>query len=397
MKIQDKMYTAKDHITAFRKISKMIIDDSATIDGHKQIMEIIEGHPEIGSVWESFNIFVCTLRKIYHKYDPTFYFPRLQSYNNPSDQVYAGEHGYLLLKIDALEEEDRIVKIVGLSSLYESYQNNTEHTVESAYRFVMDCINYFSDVSRKMLCLPIFQPNEIVFLSLLCHYYLDYDIETSPSLSYITGWHRISIYNDFKRMIFETNGAHPLSVRGNLPVLSHYAMKRARGHYRWDDSSELLNFVKNMKSNKALNLRKAFDKMEELLSGEHPLEDENPQKIFFGCTVGVSTQEPHYNGYKKIRCVSDRPMITDSNSLQLGIFGTCGGPRETTFGEGYIGWVDFESTSTVYKTYEAVFNHFEDDVVGTLEDNYKFLLKKMPELSKKRVRHTMLEYIIGGR
>lgn len=396
MKIQDKMYTAKDRITAFRKISKMIIDDSATIDGRKQIMEIVEGHPEIGSVWESFNIFVCTLRKIYHKYDPTFYFPRLQSYNNPSDQIYAGEYGYLLLKIDALEEEDRIVKIVGLSSLYESYQNNTEHTVESAYRFVMDCIEYFSEVARKMLTLPIFQPNEVVFLSLLCHYYLGYNIETSPSLNHITDWRRMIIYNDFKRMVFETNGAHPLSVRGNLPVLSHYAMKRARGHYRWNNSSAPLEFVKDMKSNKALNLRKAFGRMEELLSGEYPL-DENSPKISFGCTVGVSTQAPHYDRYKKIHCISDRPMITDNNSLQLGIFSACGSPRETTFDEKYIGWVDLEGTSTVYKTYEAVFNYFEDDIVDTLEDNYDFLLEKMPELNRERLQRTMLEYIVGGR
>lgn len=392
------MNLVKNQLTTFRTISKTIIDDGATIDGHNKIMALIVSHPvfEPGG-WESFPRLVCTLRKIYEAYDPNFVLPKLRAHTYAIDSVYTVEHGYLLLKIDTFGNEN-MLKIMGLPSLLESYEANTkEHTAESTYRFVMDCINYFSDVSRKMLCLPIFQPNEVVFLSLLCHYYLGYNIETSPSLNHITDWRRIGIYNDFKRMVFETNGAHPLSVRGNLPVLSHYAMKRARGHYRWDNSSAPLEFAKNMKSNKALNLRKVFDRMEKLLSAEHPLEDENPQKISFGCTVGVSTQEPHYNQWKRIPGISAKPTVDDNGSLRLGIFSTCLSPSKTIFGEDYIGWVDFESTSYIYGIYETVFDCFEDDIVDTLEDNYDFLLEKMPELNRERLQHTMLEYITGGR
>lgn len=397
MNIQDKMSLAKNQLTAFRTISKTIMDDSITLDGHNKIMALIMSHPvfEPGG-WDSFPRLVRTLRKIYDAYDPTFVFPKLRTCVYGIDSVYTVEHGYLLLKIDTSENEN-MLKIMGLSSLLESYEANTkEHTAESTYRFVMNCIGYFSDVARKMLCLHIFQPNEVVFLSLLCHYYLDYDIETSPFLNCITDWSMSYIYNDFKRMIFETNGAHPLSVRGNLPILTRYAQKRARGHYRGGAPSELEDFIKNMKSNKALNLKEAFGKMENLLSSAYPLDDEDAKSIFFGCTVGVSTQEPHYDRYKKIHGVSNRPITTDNNSLQLGIFGTCMSPRKSSFNEDYIGWVDFEGTSTIYNTYETVFNFFEDDIITTLEDNYNFLLEKMPKLMKDKTRNAMLEYIVGG-
>lgn len=397
MNIQDKMSLAKNQLTTFRAISKTIIDDSTTIDGYNKVMNIVEHHLVFKpGEWDNFPRLVYTLGKIYEAYDPTVVFPKLRAYTDGIDSVYTVEHGYLLLKIDTSENEN-MLKIMGLSSLLESYAANTkEHTAESTYHFVMNCIGYFSYVARKMLCLPIFQPNEVVFLSLLCHYYLDYDIETSPFLNCITDWHRLYIYNDFKRMIFETNGAHPLSVRGNLPILARYAQKRARGHYRYGDPSELEDFIKNMKSNKALNLKEAFGKMENLLSSAYPLDDEDAKSIFFGCTVGVSTQEPHYDRYKNIRGVSNRPIITDNNSLQLGIFGTCMSPRKSSFNEDYIGWVDFEGTSTIYNTYKTVFNSFEDDIITTLEDNYNFLLEKMPELMEDRTRNAMLEYIVGG-
>ena len=391
------MSLAKNQLTAFRTISKTIIDDGATIDGHNKIMALIQSYPvfEPGG-WNSFPRLVCILRKIYEAYDPNFVLPKLRAHTYAIDSVYTIEYGYLLLKVDTFEKEN-MLKIMGLSSLLESYEANTkEHTAESTYRFVMDCIGYFSDVARKMLSLAIFNPSDVVFLSLLCLYYLDYPVDARFYLNYITDVNRAHIYNDFKRMIFETNGAHPLSVRGNLPILTHYAQKRARGHYRGRRSSELVDFVKDMKSNKALNLREVFSKMENLLSSAHPLDDEVAQSIFFGCTVGIRTQEPHYDKYKKIDCISDRPTTTDNNSLQLGILGTCGSPRETTLGEDYIGWVDFSGTATVYNIYETVFNSFEDDIIGTLEDNYDFLLEKMPELIKDRTRNDMLEYIVGG-
>lgn len=397
MNIQDKMSLAKNQLTAFRTISKTIIDDGATLDGHNKIMALIQSYPifEPGG-WDSFPRLVHTLRKIYEAYDPNFVLPKLRAYTYALDSVYTVEHGYLLLKVDTFENEN-MLKIMGLSSLLESYQANTkEHTHESTYRFVMGCIGYFSNVARKMLSLAIFNPSDVVFLSLLCHYYLDYPVDARFYLNYITDVNRAYIHNDFKRMVFETNGAHPLSIRGNLPILARYAQKRARGHYRWGRSSELVDFIKNMKSNKALNLKKVFSKMENLLSSGYPIDDEDAKSIFFGCTVGVRTQEPHYDRYKKIHCVSDRPTTTDNNSIQLGILGTCGSPRETTFGEDYIGWVDFEGTSTVYNTYETVFNSFEDDIITTLEDNYNFLLEKMPELIKDRTRNDMLECIVGG-
>lgn len=397
MNIQDKMSLAKNQLTTFRTISKTIIDDSITLDGHNKIMALIMSHPvfEPGG-FESFPRLVHTLRKIYEAYDPNFVLPKLRAYTYALDSVYTVEHGYLLLKVDTFEKEN-MLKIMGLSSLLESYEANTkEHTAESTYRFVMNCIEYFSRVARKMLSLPIFKPGDVVFLSLLCHYYIDYPIDPQFYLNYITDNSRSYIYNDFKRMIFETNGAHPLSVRGNLPILARYAQKRARGHYRWGAPSELMDFIENMKSNKALNLREVFSKMENLLSSGYPIDDEDAKSIFFGCTVGVRTQEPHYDKYKSVHCVSDRPTTTDNNSIQLGILGTCGSPRETTFGEDYVGWVSFEGTSTVYDTYETVFNSFEDDIITTLEDNYNFLLEKMPELMKDRTRNAMLEYIVGG-
>lgn len=394
MNIQDKMSLAKKQLTTFRTISKTIIDDGATIDGHNKIMALIMSYPVFESEgWDSFPRLVHTLRKIYEAYDPTFVLPRLRAYTYAIDSDYTVEHGYLLLKIDTFNNEN-MLRIMGLSSLIESYGANTkEHTVESTYCFVMNCIGYFSDLARKMLSLPIFNPSDVVFLSLLCHYYLDYPIDAKFHLDYLTNHSRLWIYNDFKRMIFETNGAHPLSVRGNLPILTRYAQKRARGHYRGGRSSELVDFIKDMKSNKALNLREAFSKMENLLSSAH---DEDAKSIFFGCTVGIRTQEPHYDRYKKIRGVSDRPMMIDNNTIQLGILGTCMSPRGTTFGENYIGWVDFDNTSTIYNTYETVFNSFEDDIISTLEDNYNFLLEKMPELIKDKARNDMLEYIVGG-
>lgn len=397
MNIQDKMSLAKNQLTTFREISKTIIDDSITTDGHNKIMALIMSYPifEPGG-WDSFPRLVHTLRKIYEAYDPNFVLPKLRAYTYAIDSVYTVEHGYLLLKVDTFEKKN-MLKIMGLSSLLESYEANTkEHTAESTYHFVMNCIEYFSDVARKMLSLAIFEPSDVVFLSLLCHYYLDYPVDPRFYMNYITDVNRAYIYNDFKRMIFETNGAHPLSIRGNLPILARYAQKRARGHYRWGRSSGLEDFIKDMKSNKALNLKEAFTKMENLLSSGYPIDDEDAKSIFFGCTVGVRTQEPHYDRYKTIHCVSDRPITTDNNTIQLGILGTCGSPRETTFGEDYVGWVGFEGTSTVYNTYETVFNSFEDDIITTLEDNYNFLLEKMPELMKDRTRNAMLEYIVGG-
>ena len=149
-------------------------------------------------------------------------------------------------------------------------------------------------------------------------------------------------------MVFETNGSDPLSVRGSLPILSHLARKKTYGHYRWRDSDPS-EFVRNMRSNKALNLREAFAEMERRL-GHDPEGsiEEAEEEIIFKCTVGVSTQQPHYNSRKKFPGISTHPVVFFNDSLQLGLFSTCIESRSSDYGEQCIGWVDFESSVSVY-------------------------------------------------
>lgn len=391
------MNKIKDKLTELRNLSKSILAANETIEGRQQCMDIIESYRIFDSSWDSFGRFRRAIEGIYNKYEPTFILPKLRCDAYGSDWFYTKEHGYLLLKIDASREYNPI-EIVGFDPLFGSYKvnNGKEHTLESTYTFIMDCIDYISEAARKMLCLPIFNPNELVFLSLVCHYYFDYRFDANPNLNYV---HNIrgSMYDDFRRMVFETNGANPLSVRGNLPILSHYARKKSCEHYRWSDDAPL-SFAKDMKSNKALNIRKAFCNMENLLTIEPESSyEERDGKIAFICTVGVQTQEPHYDRRKRLPGVSTKPVATFSDSLKLGILSTCMAPDSTSFDERHIGWIDFKSSVSIYDRYESIFNYLEDDIVNTLEDNYNFLLEKLPGLNKDRLRNDMLDYIIEGR
>jgi len=228
------------------------------------------------------------------------------------------------------------------------------------------------------------------------HYYLDYEIDLRPDLKHIMNVRGGYILDDFQRMVFETNGANPLSVRGNLPVLSNFAWNNSRGFYRWRDSDPS-EFVSDMRSNKALNLRKAFAEMERRLDYDpESAEEEMKDEITFTCTVGVCTQRPHYDNRKKLPGISTYPVVFFNDSLKLGIFATCLDQRRSDYSEPYIGWIDFEGCGSVYERYEGIFSFLEDNIIDTLEDNYNFLLEKLPNLNKERLRNDMLDYIVEG-
>lgn len=399
MNIHDKLEELKNKITTLEAVSTEILNSCVGGTKHRreQILNIIKSYEIFDLEWRALGRFHGAMEAIYKEYDPTFDFPQFKVSSIGLDWIYTAEHGYLLLKIDTVSEY-KAVTIVGLPSLFNSYkETTTEHTPESTYYFVMDCIQYLQKAAQKMLTLPIFNPNEFIFSCLMYHYYLDYKIETRPSLKHITNVRGGYIHDDFGRMVFETDGSDPLSVRGSLPILSHYARKKTYGHYRWENSGPS-EFVRDMRSNKALNLRKAFAEMERRLSHDpEGSSEEAEEEITFKCTVGVSTQQPHYSSRKKFPGISAYPVVFFDDSLQLGIFSTCIEPRRLDYGEQYIGWIDFSSIVNVYKRYEGMFNYLEDNVVNTLEDNYNFLLEKLPSLNKDRLRNDMLDYIIEGR
>lgn len=397
MNIHDKLKELKNQISLLESISTEIIDNSTTKDGREQILNIANSHEIFEDSWNAFGRFRNAMGAIYRKYDSSFDLPQFKTDAYSLDWVYTMEHGYLLLKVDTSRNYNA-VRVFGLSALFDSYKENTEkHTSVSTYYFIIDCITYLQRAAQKMLSLPIFNSDEFIFLSLMYHYYLDYKIDSRPALNHVMNARGSYIQDDFKRMVFETNGSDPLSVRGSLPILSHLARKKTYGHYRWSDSDPS-EFVRDMRSNKALNLREAFAEMERRL--DHDPEgsiEEAEEEITFKCTVGVSTQQPHYNSRKKFPGISTHPVVFFNDSLQLGLFSTCIESRSSDYGEQCIGWVDFESSVSVYDRHEGIFNCLEDDIVDTLEDNYNFLLEKLPNLDKDRLRNDMLDYIIEGR
>lgn len=365
--------------------------------GREQILSIVKFYEIFEDSWNAFGRFRNAMEAIYREHDSSFDLPQFKTDAYGLDWVYTVEHGYLLLKIDTSRNYNT-VRVFGLSALFDSYKETTaEHTPESTYYFVMDCITYLQRAAQKMLSLPIFNSNEFILSSLMYHYYLDYRINSNSCLKHVMNARGSYIHNDFRRMVFETNGSDPLSVRGSLPILSHLARKKTYGHYRWSDSDPS-EFVRDMRSNKALNLRETFAKMERRL--DHDPEgssEEAEEEITFKCTVGVSTQQPHYSSRKMFPGISTHPVVFFNNSLQLGLFSTCIGSRSSDYGEQYIGWVDFESNVSVYDRHEGIFNCLEDNIVDTLEDNYNFLLEKLPNLDKDILRNDMLDYIIEGR
>ena len=397
MNIHDKLKELKNQISLLESISTEIIDKSETKDGREQILNIANFHGIFEDSWSAFGRFRNAMEAIYKKYDPTFDLPQFKTEAYGVDCTYTEEHGYLLLKIDTASEYNA-VRIVGFSPFFEAYKEHVEeHSTESTYYFILDCITYLQRAAQKMLSLPIFDSNEFILSSLMYHYYLDYQINLSSCLKHVMNARGSYIHDDFRRMVFETNGSDPLSVRGSLPILSHLARKKTYGDYRWSDSDPS-EFVRNMRSNKALNLREAFAEMERRL--DHDPEgssEELEEEITFQCTVGVSTQRPHYDSQKKFPGISDHPVIFFNGSLQLGLFSTCMDPRRSDYGEQHIGWIDFESNVSVYDRHEGIFNCLEDNIVDTLEDNYNFLLEKLPNLDKDRLRNDMLNYIIEGR
>ena len=373
-----------------------IINASTTKDGRKQLLDIVGVYEIFDSNWNAFGRFRNAMEAIYKKYDPTFDLPQFKTEAYGLDRTYTVDHGYLLLKIDTSRNYNAVM-VFGLSTLFDSYKGTTaEHTPESTHYFIMDCIIYLQRAAQKMLTLPIFNSNEFILSSLMYHYYLDYQINSNSCLRHVMNSRGSYIHDDFRRMVFETNGSDPLSVRGSLPILSHLARKKTYGHYRWSDSDPS-EFVRNMRSNKALNLRKAFAEMEKRLSQiPESTEEEMEDEIAFTCTIGVCTQKPHYDSNKKFPGISTYPVVSLTDSLQLGIFSTCMDPRRHDYAEMYIGWIDYTSGISVYGTHEQVFRYLEDDIVGTLEDNYNFLLEKLPDLRKDRLRNDMLEYIVEG-
>lgn len=397
MNIHDKLKELKNQISLLESISTEIIDKSATKDGREQILSIAKFHGIFEDSWNAFGRFRSAMEAIYRQHNSLFDLPQFKTDAYGLDWVYTMEHGYLLLKVDTSRNYNA-VRVFGLSALFDSYKETTEeHTPESTYYFVMDCITYLQRAAQKMLSLPIFDSNEFILSSLMYHYYLDYRINSNSCLKHVMNARGSYIHDDFRRMVFETNGSDPLSVRGSLPILSHLARKKTYGHYRWSDSDPS-EFVRNMRSNKALNLREAFAEMERRL--DHDPEGSNEElveEITFKCTVGVSTQQPHYSSRKKFPGISTHPVVFFNDSLQLGLFSTCIESRSSDYGEQHIGWVDFESSVSVYDRHEGIFNCLEDNIVDTLEDNYNFLLEKLPNLDKDRLRNDMLDYIIEGR
>lgn len=396
MNLQDKLNNIRYQLELLDTISSEIRRDACTIEGKEKIMAILECHKIFESFWEGFGHFYRAMDEIYKQHYPgfpVFQLLRFQDDCYGTDWIYTQDHDYLLLRITTSNNPP--LAFVGFKHIFDLHNKNTEtHTPETTYEFVMDCVGYIGRAAHKMITLPIFNANQLIFLSLMQHYYVDCDIEICPGLEYIIdGDVFVGDYlgDDFKRMVFETNGSDPLSVRGNLPVITHYARKKALGHYDWAEPDPL-PLVKDLKSNKALNLRKAFENMESRLGNSSATEN---KRIDFDCVVGVETK--HYTtNLNRLYGLSNKPVAFFGNRLRFGIFGSCRDPRKASFDEPYVGWTDFDGGEIIYDRFEDLFNCLEDDVVNTLEDNYNFLLEKLPILREESLRNSMLEYIVEG-
>lgn len=392
MSLQEKLDDIKYQLASLNTISSKIREDRYTIEGKEKIISILERHKIFETHWADFSRFYRAMYEIYKEHDPKFSLPRFQSDCYDIDWFYTQENDYLFLRITTSKYCG--IAFTGFDHIFDLHKKNTEtHTPDTTYEFVMNCVWYIESVARKMLTLPIFNANQLIFLSLMQHYYVNCDIEICPKLEHIIdrGIFGDHLGDDFKRMVFESNGSDPLSVRGSLPVIAYYARKKALGHY---DQSETdpSRLVKNMRSNKALNLRKVFEKMESYLGNTSAIID---KRIDFDCFVGVETE--HYTlGLNRIHGLSNKPVVFFGNKLRFGIFGSCRDSHETTFGETYVGWTEFSGEETIYDRFEDLFDCLEDDVVNTLEDNYNFLLEKLPTLMEKLLRNSMLEYIMEG-
>lgn len=391
MSLQEKLDRIKYQLVSLATISEEIRKDSYTIEGKEKIMAILERYKML--FWNGPDCFYRAMYEIYKEHDPEFVLPRFQHDCYGTDWVYTQDHDYLLLRISTSKYCG--ISFVGFDHIFDLHKKNTEtHTPDTTYRFVMDCVGYIESVARKMLTLPIFNANQLIFLSLMQHYYVNYDIKICPGLEdYIINRDIFGDHlgDDFKRMVFETNGSFPLSVRGNLPVITYYAREKALGHYGRSETDPS-DLIKDLRSNKALNLRKAFEKMESYLDNSSATAT---KRLDFDCVVGVETE--HYApDLNRMYGLTDKPMAFFSNGLRFGIFGSCRDPRKISYGETYVGWTEFDGEETIYDRFKDLFNCLEDDVVGTLEDNYNFLLEKLPVLEKKRLRNDMLEYIMEG-
>lgn len=389
MSLQDKLDNIKYQLASLDTISEKIRRDSYTIEGKGKIMAILECHKIFESFWDGHGCLYRAMNEIYQQYDPEFSLPRFQNDCYGTDWIYTQEHDYLLLRITTSKHYS--LTFIGFKHLFDLHIKNTEtHTPETTYKFVIDCVWYIESVAREMLTLPIFNANQLIFLSLMQHYYVNCDIEVCPRLEYIINRDIFEdlLGDDFKRMVFETNGEDPLSVRGSLPVIAYFARKKALGHGDGDPSS----LIKDLRSNKALNLKKAFEKMESYLGNSSANVN---KRIDFDCVVGVETEHRAHD-LNRMYGLSDKPVAFFSNRLRFGIFGSCRAPHKTSFGETYVGWTDFDGEEIIYDRFEDLFNCLEDDVVNTLEDNYNFLLEKLPTLREDLLRNDMLKYIMGG-
>lgn len=394
MSLQEKLDNTKHQLASLTTISEEIRKDSYTIEGMEKIMAILNRHKIFETSWDGFSCFYRAMHEIYKEHDPEFSLPGFQSDCYGTDWDYTQEHDYLLLKITTSKYYVSLT-FAGFNHVFDLHKKHTEkHTSETTYKFVMDCVWYIESAARKMLTLPIFNANQLIFLSLMQHYYVNFDIEICSGLEgYIINRSVFGDYlgRDFKRMVFETNGSDPLSVRGSLPVITYYAREKALGHY---DRSETdpSDLIKDLRSNKALNLRKAFEKMESYLGNTSANRN---KRIDFDCVVGVETAR-YTPGLNRIYGLSDKPVDFFSNRLRFGIFGSCRNPNKTSFGETYVGWTEFNGEEIIYDRFEDLFNCLEDDVVNTLEDNYNFLLEKLPALREELLRNSILEYIMEG-
>ena len=393
MSLQDKLDKIKYQLASLATISEEIRKDSYTVEGKGRIMATLERHKIFESFWDGPGCFHRAMDEIYKEHDPEFSLPTFQNNCYGTDWVYTEEHDYLLLRISTSRYCG--ISFIGFNHIFDLHNKHTEkHTSEATYKFVMNCVGYIERVARKMLTLPIFNANQLIFLSLMQHYYVNCDIEICPGLEdYIIardvyGDH---LGDDFKRMVFETNGDHPLSVRGSLPVITYYARKKVLGYYNRTEADPS-DLIKDLRSNKALNLRKAFEKMESYLGNSS---ETGNKRIDFDCVVGVEAE--HYApDLNRMYGLCDKPMAFFTNRLRFGIFGSCRDSRKRTYGETYVGWTEFDGEEIIHDRFEDLFNCFEDDVVNTLEDNYNFLLEKLPTLREELLRNAMLEYIMEG-
>ena len=339
-----------------------------------------------------FHVFCKMIEDMYRYFQTdNFEFPEIiNGHREPASQ-YSKEGSYVFLSMST-SQDDHKLSLWGLEKNFTRLVNEKASVVDFR-EYILEIVGYIESCSDSMLDLPIFDANQLTFLSMIHYFYMDGRVYSDRYLEEVCNRHG-ALLDPVLNLAFSSNGEKVTSLRHNLVSISR--MIEANMYYYAGLGDGLEEFISGVRGRKVLRLRDAFNNMEELLenAANYGSFSEVPS-VPFRVFVGVATKQA--NQYQYVRTISSGPIQYNGTVLH-GMYGLFGTPQTLDSNLYKIGYSQFgDDDLTAEQVILDVFNNYDEDIVRVAEDNYNLLLEKLSHLRKDNLRDRLIERVLEDR